>query len=241
MRVLVREMREERAPGTDALCRGDRFRHGQVKRMWTRQQRAEHQHVESRQGGDDVIGNRLHVRQIRHRAHAIAEDRVISVRQGQRQDRHPDNEHGLSRLEHMRLELRLARSDRHDNRRIEDVGKLRRQLRHRAARAIGRQHRALTDGECAQVVDAMHVVGVRVREQHRVDVIDAGRDELQPQLGWRVDQEPFAPGLDQCGGPGTPVAGVNGCTGSTATADLRHAKRRAGAEKDQPHVTLPRP
>ena len=35
----------------------------------------------------------------------------------------------------------------------------------------------------------MRVVGVIVRVQHRVDAIDARRDELQSQLGRRVEQD----------------------------------------------------
>jgi len=72
-------------------------------------------------------------------------------------------------------------------------------------------------------------------------MVDAGGDELQPQLGRRVDQQSFALGVDQCAGAGAPVARVSGCTGGTATTDLRHPERRAGAEKGQSHVTLPRP
>jgi hypothetical protein len=36
----------------------------------------------------------------------------------------------------------------------------------------------------------VHVIGVIVREQNRVDMIDSRRDELEPKLRWRVDENP---------------------------------------------------
>jgi len=81
-----------------------------------------------------------------------------------------------------------------------------------------------------------------VREQDGIDMVDAGGDELQPQLGRGVDQQSFALGVDpmrRCGC--RRFARVSGCTGGTATTDLRHPERRAGAEQGQSHVTLPRP
>jgi hypothetical protein len=34
----------------------------------------------------------------------------------------------------------------------------------------------------------MHVIGVVVREQDRIDTIDSCRDELQSELWWRIDE-----------------------------------------------------
>jgi hypothetical protein len=45
-------------------------------------------------------------------------------------------------------------------------------------------------GDRAQIIDAMRVVGVAVRVQHGVDAVDPGAHELQPELRWRVDQQP---------------------------------------------------
>ncbi|PYO73883.1 MAG: hypothetical protein DMD67_14740 [Gemmatimonadetes bacterium] len=54
----------------------------------------------------------------------------------------------------------------------------------------------------------MHVIGVGVCEQHGIDGPYARGHELQPQLGRRVDQEPAAPGLDERGRAGPPVARI---------------------------------
>jgi len=104
-----------------------------------------------------------------------------------------------------------------------------------------REASRLADRQRTQVIDAVHVVGVRVRKQHGVDPIDAGRDELEPQLGRRVDQKPRTSRLDERSRARALVAGVGGCTGWTATADLRHAERCTRAEKNQPHITPSRP
>ena len=42
----------------------------------------------------------------------------------------------------------------------------------------------------AQVIDAVNVIGVLVREKHRVDIVDGRRHELQAQLGRGIDQQP---------------------------------------------------
>ena len=113
----------------------------------------------------------------------------------------------------MRRQLRLARPRWNDEGRIEDVRELDGKLRHGLPGAVGGKHRALEDRQRTQVIDAMHMVGVRVRKQHGVDPIDAGRHELEPQLGRGVDQETPASGLDERSRARAFVAGVGGCTG----------------------------
>ena len=90
----------------------------------------------------------------------------------------------------------------------------------------------------ANVVDAVHVVGVIVGEQHGVDAIDAARDELQPQLGRRVDQQArSAIGLDHRADAGAAVARIGRAADGAVAADLRHAEARSGSEEGELHTT----
>jgi hypothetical protein len=48
----------------------------------------------------------------------------------------------------------------------------------------------------------MHMVGVHVSVEHRIDGADPGCQQLQAQLGRSVDQQPRPAGFDHRGGPG---------------------------------------
>src|SRR5207248_7707083 len=86
--------------------------------------------------------------------------------------------------------------------------------------ALGLFHR-----ESAQVINAVDVIGVTVREEDAVQREYPGRHELEAQLGWRVDEQPAAARLEQRGGAGALVARVARRTGTAATPYLRHPER----------------
>ena len=99
------------------------------------------------------------------------------------------------------------------------------------------ERRVAPHGDRAEVVDAVRVVGVIVREQHRVDAVDAGGDELQPQLRRRVDQQPRAAvRLDDRADARALVARIGRTAHRAAAADLRDAEARAGAEEGELHA-----
>ena len=82
----------------------------------------------------------------------------------------------------------------------------------------------------------MRVIGVRVREQNRVDAIDSRGDELQSQLGRRVDENSstrvaFNHGADAA----ALVAGIWRPADLAVAAELRNAEARAGAEEGELH------
>jgi hypothetical protein len=61
-------------------------------------------------------------------------------------------------------------------------------------------------GEGADVVNAVHVIGVVVREEDRIDTIDSRRDELQSELRWRIDENSrFSIALNERADPGSLV------------------------------------
>jgi len=81
-----------------------------------------------------------------------------------------------------------------------------------------------------------------VRIEHGIDVVNARRHQLQPQLRWRVnEQSRTGPRLNDCATPRPLVARVGGAADITATTDLRHAETRAGTEKGEAHGGCQRP
>jgi len=236
----VREVREEGAPRADPLCRRDGLRDREVQRVRLRQQRVQHQYLEAHQPGERRVRNRFGIREVRHRTHAVAEHRAVAVRQDQCAYRHPRDLRFAVGLERPRGEIGFARP-RLGRRAVEDVVEATLQLGERARRAVHVERSPPPCGEGAQVVDAVDVVGVGVREQHGVDGFDACRHELQSQLGRRVDEEAPSPRLDQRRRAGAPVTRVGRRAGAAAAPDLRHPVRRARAEEHEPHLTRPRP
>ena len=88
-------------------------------------------------------------------------------------------------------------------------------------------------GEDPQVVQAEQMVGVFVRVEHGVDQSDPFAEQLAAQLGRGVDEEVSAGQAQGHAASGPLVLRIGAGAGGAAAADLRHAVRRARAEKDQ--------
>src|SRR5262245_9305054 len=88
--------------------------------------------------------------------------------------------------------------------------------------------------EPAQVVDAMGTVGVLVGEEHPVQPVDLGVEQLLAQVGRGIDQHagdahPVAP-FHQQRRPAAPVPGIAGIAGSPAQGGTRNAAGGARAK-----------
>ena len=91
------------------------------------------------------------------------------------------------------------------------------------------------DGKPAQIVDAMYVIGVRMRIEHRVDAPDPGRDHLLAEIGTGVDDDRRAPAgsgdlLDKQRRAASAVARLGRVAGAPVARDARHARRRCATE-----------
>src|SRR5580704_14058373 len=76
-----------------------------------------------------------------------------------------------------------------------------------------------------------------VREQHRVDPVDAIGDQLHPHLGRLVDQDTCAPiGLDHGSNARSTVPGIGRPAHRAVAPDHRHAKTGPRAEKRELHT-----
>jgi hypothetical protein len=118
---------------------------------------------------------------------------------------------------------------------VEDVVEGAPQPVERLGGAVDRQGVAAAHREDPQVVDAVDVVGVLVGVEHRVHLPDAGREELEPQLGRSIEQDGAAVGLEEGAGAGAPVPRIVGAADRAVAPDLGHTERGAGAEKGEPH------
>ena len=87
--------------------------------------------------------------------------------------------------------------------------------------------------ETTAVVEAHDVVGVSVGEEHRVDVADLLPQDLEPELGRRVDDEADGIGLHVDRGPGAVVFRIGEEGLRVVHADHRHALRCAAAEEKE--------
>src|SRR6185369_6860997 len=85
----------------------------------------------------------------------------------------------------------------------------------------------------------VRVVGVLMGERDGVDPVDSRRDQLEPQLRWRVDEQPRAAVALHNGADARSLVTRVGRPADLAMAtDLRHTEARSGAEKGQLHYTV---
>ena len=97
--------------------------------------------------------------------------------------------------------------------------------------------RALANGKCAHIVNAMRLVSMIVRVDHCVEMGRAAREELFAQVWRRVDQDPghgagLVPAFHQRAAARPPVARLRRIACAPVPANARHAARRTGSEKD---------
>ena len=92
-----------------------------------------------------------------------------------------------------------------------------------------------------EIVDAVHLIGVLMGPDHRVDALDLGIQQLRAHIGRRVDQYGLAAILDQDRAAPTPVARVTRVGGAPLplallAAQPRHATGGAAAQDGHPHA-----
>ena len=92
---------------------------------------------------------------------------------------------------------------------------------------IDRNAPALVHHDRAQIVDAVGLVGVLVGQEHGVEVIDIGVDQLLAQVGRGVDQDPGDRRVRRSARP----AASSGGGGSSDCWDRRRPSRAPGAAR----------
>ena len=94
----------------------------------------------------------------------------------------------------------------------------------------------MAEAERPEIVDAVRVVGVRMGDQHAVEPLDAGVDQLLAQIGRGVDERQWSRRSGPCARP-APSSGGGGCAGwpdRRRPSPARRAARRP--EEPQPRM-----
>ena len=93
---------------------------------------------------------------------------------------------------------------------------------------------ALMQHHGTQIIDAMGLIGVLVGQEHRIDVIDMGIDQLLAQIWRGIDHDPrnasIARTLDQQRTATSAVLRIFGVAGAPAQRRPRNAGRRSAAK-----------
>ena len=102
----------------------------------------------------------------------------------------------------------------------------------RRRRRIAGNRAALNPVEAADVVQPEDVIGVAVREEDRIDALDAGGQRLLPEVRRRVDEDRGVTGnIDVDRGAQTRVSRIGRAADVAGAADHRHAGRGSGTEE----------
>lgn len=125
----------------------------------------------------------------------------------------------LDRLDHRRVEAGTGKR----------IGKARLQPVENVGPRVERDWAAAL-GDRAQLVDAVAMVGVIVGDDHRVDVANAGVEQLASKIGPAIDQQAFPAAIDQQSAAASPVARFVGIAIAPLRSDPRNARGRAAAE-----------
>ena len=96
---------------------------------------------------------------------------------------------------------------------------------------IDRNAAALVHHDGAEVVDAVGLVGVLMGEEHRVEMVDIGVDQLLAQIGRGIDQDPRDAVIGSAARPAASSAGG----GSSDCWDRRRPSRAPDGER-QPTI-----
>src|SRR5262249_3793543 len=179
VKVVVREMREVRAFRADQRGSADGFGDAQVRGVFRAKQGVDDEDLRASQNVSRLFRKRFRVGDIREWADAVAENVDLSVRDLYRNDVEIRDREVFARLHWTCNCFRLRCSGLRPYGVIKDVAKAARNLLERASGSINRHLGRTANRERPNVVDAVDVIRVVMRVQHRVDAIDARGHQLQ--------------------------------------------------------------
>jgi hypothetical protein len=205
----VREMREPRLSRSDFLCRAHRLGHAQVRRVWRPEKGVEDQDVNASKRPNRIVRQLLGVGDVAEVADTIGVDSGGPMRNGDGRYIHVPNPKSLAGRNRVSAPFGLARPGKGANRVVEDVCEAVHESRDRIGRTIHVDRNVTPVRQRANVVNAVDMVRVIVREENGVHSARARRDELKSKLRRSIDEDVRASiRLDQSTDPGSLVAGV---------------------------------
>jgi hypothetical protein len=205
----VREMREPRLSRSDFLCRTHGLGYAEVRRVWRPKKGVEDQDINASKRPNRIFRQLLGVSDVAEVADTIGIDSSGPVWNGDRRYIDISNAKGLAGRHRVSAPFGLARSGKRTNRVVEDVCEAVHQSCDRIGRSIHVDRNVPLVGQRANVVNAMDVVRVIVREENGVHSARASRDELKSKLGRSIDEDVRTSiRLDQSSDTSPLVAGV---------------------------------
>ena len=205
----VREMREPRLSRSDFLCRTHSLGHAEVSRVWSTEKGVEDQDINASKGPNRIFRELLGVGDVSEVADTISVNGSGPVWNRNGRYLYVSDAKGLAGRDRVSAPFGLARPRKRTNRVVEDVCEAVHQSRDRIGWPVHVDRNVALIRQRANIVDAMDVVRVVVREENRVHSARAGRDELESKLGRGIDED-VRPSirLDQSSDASPFVAGV---------------------------------
>jgi len=177
--------------------------------MWRPEKGVEHQDINAPKGPNRIFGQLLGVGDVAKVADAIGVDGSGPVWNGDRLYLDVSNAKHLAGRNRMSAPFGLGRPGKRTNRVVKDVREAVHQSRDRIWRSIHVDRNVPLIGERTNVVNAMDVIRVIVREENCVYSARARRYELKSQLGRSIDEDVCTSiRLDQSSDSSPLVAGV---------------------------------
>src|SRR5258705_6889344 len=119
----------------------------------------------------------------------------------------------------------------------EGIGEALLEPRERLGAAVQRDSVTERLGDRAEVIDAVHVVAMVVRDDHRVDLADIRGEQLLAKVGPAVDENALSTAFDQDRRAHAGVARLIGVALPPIVADLGDSGRRPAAENADFHAS----
>src|SRR5690606_23196400 len=236
MEYTVRHVYEVRLTRADPT--GDLYGvvDGEVCRMIVIAQSIQHEHVKPSKEIEAFLGDEIRVREVGEVAHAIPEERQVTVVDIDGHDldgllRIDATRDAEGSLDHFEYQIRHARI----RSILEDVPEHPAKNLGRVGPGIARNRPAVSEKEGTKIVQPHDVIEMMVRKQHRIHMPKSFPEGLGTKIGTRVDDDVDAVVFDEARAPRSPVTQVGGRTYAAAAADDRNSRGRTRSEERDAH------
>ncbi|MEA2761239.1 MAG: hypothetical protein QOD47_523 [Gemmatimonadaceae bacterium] len=198
------------------------------------EKRVENQDSHATKCSHSFVGQLFRVRYVPEVSDPVAIHRRRPVRHRDRNHIHIANANRLAGDKRMSTTLGLAGPWQGLDGVVEDVREPSCQPLHGHGRAIHVNRLIVPIRERTNIVDAMHMIRVIVREENRVDTAHPRGYQLEPELGRRVDKDVRPPvGFYQRANAGSLVPGISRPAYLARTPNLGNAKAGSRPQKGE--------
>ena len=205
----VREMREPRLSRSDSLCRTHSLGHAEVSRVWRTEKGVEDQDINASKCPNRIFRQLLGVGDVAEVADTIGVNGSGPVWNRDGRYLYISDTEGFAGRNRVSAPFGLARAGKRTNRVVEDVCEAVHQSRDRIGGPVHVDRNVALIRQRPNVVNAMDVVRVVVREENGIHSAGTRRDELKSKLGRSIDEDVrTSTRLDQSADTSPLVAGI---------------------------------